>query len=108
VTLLASLSTVAVTLAELAVILVAATAVRRARPDDWAFLAVGPGMHVLATLSFPFFMNVAGRIAVMGSINTVYGAVQVLMVILRALGWLLVAGGLWRIVTPPGRSGAKI
>lgn len=106
-TLLASLGTIVVTLAELAVILVAMTAVRRVRPDDWAFLAAGAGMHVLATLSFPLVMNLAGRIATMGSITTVYGAVQVLMVILRALGWLLVAGGLWRMATPPGETQKK-
>ncbi|MFT3776071.1 MAG: hypothetical protein QM820_62810 [Minicystis sp.] len=97
---------VVTTAAELAVILVAATVVRRARPDAWGFLATGAAMHIFATFSFPFFNNVAARIAVLGTLSTVYAAVGVLVALIRAIGWALVAAGLFRISTttpPPAR-----
>lgn len=96
-TLVGIFNSILLTLAELAVVVVAATSVRRRHPDAWALIALGAGLHVFATVSFPFFIGVAGRIAVIGSLEAVYSGVQVLMAALRAGGWGLVAWGVARI-----------
>jgi hypothetical protein len=108
VNLASSLSAIVTTIAEVAVVLVGLVVVRPRRPDAYGWLVAGAGLHLFVTLSFPFFADLATRIATMGTIRLVYGVIQVGAAVLRAAGWGLLAFGAAQLSgsPPPSPLGA--